>query len=166
MTTIDLSQAEAFFGKMDANIRKAAITRLRKAAVLTFQEITLRIIPARSPTPRNKGSFFGGWRVEELPDGAMVYNSEKHAAFIEYGVRAGNVKSGQRMIQALAEWAVQKGYVERGEALEFAWGLANRMKLRGIFGPAGFGILKEAVEKHIPRLIRLEVEREIANVTK
>ena len=165
--SIDLSMAEAHFAGLADQMRKAALRGLQSAALRTQQEIVLRIIPSRSPKPvdRAASGYLGAWRTYPIPEGAVIENPETHAAFIEYGVRAENVKIGRRMIQALMEWFIRKGYAGPAGAKEAAWGLAKAMQRRGIFNQGqGFGILKEAVEKHVPKFIQEEIAREIARL--
>src|SRR5512146_3174502 len=106
--TIDLQDAAAYFGVLKNNYRQAAIRGLRSAALRAQQEIVLRIIPSRSPKPvdRAASGYLGGWRTYPIEDGAVIENQETHAAFIEYGVKAENVKISRRMIQMLTEWFI------------------------------------------------------------
>lgn len=162
-TTIDLKDAEKHFDKLSVDMQKAALRGLLSAAQRAQQEIMLRIIPSRSPKPvdRAASGYLGGWRVRPAPDGAWLENLETHAAFIEYGVRA--IKPGQMMIRMLAAWVVRKGLASVEESTSVAWAIVTIMKSRGgIFNRGkGFGILKEAREKHIPRFIKEEVAREV-----
>ena len=165
--TIDIAMAEGYYGQLAENFRKAALRGLRSAALRTQQEIVLRIIPSRSPKPvdRAASGYLGGWRTYPIENGAVVENKETHAAFIEYGVAASNVRITRRMIQMLSEWFVRKGYASAADAKDSVWGLAKKMQQRGIFNNGqGFGILKEAVEKHIPGFIKAEIAREIARL--
>ena len=164
---ITLANAEVYIDTLQTNIRKAAIRGLQSAALRAQQEITLRIIPSRSPKPVDRGAagYLGGWHTYPLPDGAIIENNEPHAPFIEYGVAAANVKLGRRMILMLTEWFIRKGYATAADAKDAAWGLAKTMMKRGIFNNGkGFGILKEAVENRIPQFIREEIARELARL--
>ncbi|HOA00798.1 MAG TPA: hypothetical protein PKI27_00670 [Dermatophilaceae bacterium] len=160
--TLRLDQVAGHFEKVQGDMRKAAMRGLLSAAQRTQQEIVLRIIPTRSPKPvdRAASGYLGGWRARPTEDGAVIENLETHAAFIEYGVK--NVKVGARMIRMLSEWAVRKGLATAEDAVAHAWAIARLMRNRGIFnGGQGFGILKEATEKHVPRFVREEVAREL-----
>jgi hypothetical protein len=165
--TLDLVDAAPYFANLQqSKFREAALRGLLSAAERTQQEIVLRIIPSKSPSPvdRAASGYLGGWRSYAVSDGAVVENLETHAAFIEYGVK--NVRIGGQMIRALAAWAVRKGVASQADALQAAWGIAKRMQARGgIFNSGqGFGILKEATEQHVPRFLREEVARELGRL--
>ena len=166
---IDLAEAGAYFGQaMPAAIRKAALRGLLSAATRLHQIIITQIIPARSPQPVDRGVFLAGWRAYLSTEGgqecAIIENRELHAAVIENGVRAANVKGGRRVRAILAEWALRKQYVgNAAEANAFAFNLIRKMKRRGIFnGGQGFGILREATDSYAPRVLAEEVARELA----
>ena len=166
---LKLEDAAAYFGgTMPAKMRKAALRGLLSAAMRLHQTIVTQIIPARSPQPVDRGVFRAGWRAYLTTEGgqecAIIENRELHAAVIEHGVRASNVKGGRRVRAILAEWALRKQFVgSRAEANAFAFNLLRKMKRRGIFnGGQGFGILKEATEVYAPRFLPEEVARELA----
>lgn len=162
MSVVDLSDVDDYFADLAPKIRAAGKRGLVSAAERLKQIIVSQIIPARSPQPVDRGIYKAGWQTEATSEGADIYNAEPHSAFIEHGVRAESVKIGGAMIAALAEWAERKGIAEKGQGVSAAWGIAKAMKRRGIFnGGQGMGILKEAIEKHAPRIIEAEVAREI-----
>ena len=98
-------------------------------------------------------------------DGAVVENLEPHAVFIEYGVKAGSVKPGKQMIEALTGWVLRKGLAGAAEAPRIAWAIAKAQQKRGIFDRgAGLGIVKELVDVWVERVTREEVLREIEQV--
>lgn len=162
--TIDLENAEAWVRGVDKQTRSAVILGLQSAALRGVQTIVAEIIPSRSPRPFDRGIYQMGWRAKSRDDGADIENLEPHAVFIEYGVRAGNVKIGKRMIDALTEWVNRKGIGEKGKGASVAWAIAKSMQKRGIFGPKGMGILKEYVDKHLKRQVDEEIARELAKV--
>jgi len=92
-----------------------------------------------------------------------IYNTAPHAPFIEYGVRAANVKPGTAMITALVKWVKRHGMAsDDQEATVIAWKIVKSMQKRGIFnrgGTSGLGILKKALLKL--DWIQEEVDREI-----
>lgn len=163
MSLIQLAQAAAHFEGMKRKFRKAGLCGLEAAAQRGKMVIITQIIPSKTPQPVDRGIFRGGWQVQPTKDGADLYNTETHAAFIEHGVRAENVKIGAQMIVALAEWALRKGLAEdQKEAISIAWGIAKTAQRRGIFnGGKGFKILEECRKSYLPRFIREEVKREI-----
>ena len=165
MSSVDLKNAGGLIDEYEKRIMTAANRGLYSAALLGVQRILTRIIPSRSPQPVDRGVYRSGWRANPEMDGATIENLEPTAILIEEGVRAGNVKIGRLMIDALASWVVRKGIASAPEARGVAFAIANRMKQRGIFGGAyggqGLGILRELVEKDIPGLMAAEVAREI-----
>ena len=167
-TRITLGEAGEFFESMGDKWAVAARRGLLSAAMRGVQIIKTQIIPARSPQPVDRGVYRSGWDARVTPDGADIFNPELHAAFIEHGVRAENVKAGKRMIAALAEWTVRKGIAHSyEEGTQIAYAIAGAMKKRGIFnrfGRGGLGILRELVEQHMPKIVREEVSRELRKV--
>jgi site-specific recombinase XerC len=158
---VDLRKADAWIVEVGAAYRKAAILGLYSAALRGVQVIVTQIIPARTPQPVDRAVYRSGWRVSPAQGGADIENLEPHAAFIEDGVRAANVKIGRAMIEALSEWVVRKRIASRDEALSVAWAIAKAMQRRGIFGRRGLGILRELVEQHLDGIVREEVSREV-----
>lgn len=167
-SSIRLDQASDYFkSTLTKEIRRAAIRGLQTAAMRGVQIIQTQIVPSRSPQPVDRGVYRAGWKWEPTSDGALIFNDETHAAFIEHGVRAENIKIGFAMIEALAEWAVRKGIVEDVvEGARVAWAIALTMRDRGIFNRngSGMGILNELVEQHLPKIIGQEVAREIDRI--
>jgi hypothetical protein len=168
---LQLEDAKEFFGKkLTKKMEKAALRGLLSTAMRLHQTIITQIIPARSPQPVDRGVFRAGWRAylttEMGKECAVIENRELHAAFIEHGVRASNVKGGRRVREILAEWALRKHYVSNEiEAHSFAFNLLRKMKQRGVFnGGQGFGILKEATEYYAPQFLPEEVAREMASM--
>jgi hypothetical protein len=161
MPVINLSDADEHFRRFGDELQAAGRRGLVSAAARGVQEIITRIIPSRSPEPVDRGVYKAGWRFYPDREGAVIENLESVAALIEDGVRAENVKIGRAMILALAEWAVRKGLAEKDEAESVAWAIAKKMKMRGIFGREGMGILRELVDTRLDKLIQEEVVREI-----
>jgi hypothetical protein len=165
-TSVEISAASQWLDRLGGSLRGAAERGLLAAAQRGVSEIVGRIIPSRSPKPFDRGVFQAGWRAMQVEGGADIFNNEPHAAFIEDGVRAANVKPGMAMLRALASWAERKGLAKKGNGMSMAWAIATKMKRRGIFnGGQGFGILKELIEDRIDDLIAEEVTREIERET-
>lgn len=167
MTTIDLDEADRHFAELDDRLRAAAVRGLQSAAFKGMQEILTRIIPSRTPQPVDRGVYRAGWRVILESLGATLENAEPVAVFVEYGVRAANVKPGRAMISALAEWVVRKGITTSGQAVSTAWAIAKNMQRRGIFSYyagssqlGGMRILTELLVS-LPAIIEEEIRREI-----
>jgi len=157
---ITLKEAGVEFEDMGKRMRSAAIKGLRSAALRGVQIIITEIIPSRVPQPVDRGLYRAGWKQMPIggkSPGDVIYNHEPHAMLVDRGVRASNVKIGRAMIAALAEWAKRKGFEHPESA---AWGIAKKMKERGIFGQTGLGILA-LLNARLPEVVREEVTREI-----
>ncbi len=166
MATIDISIADEWIESLGPQWVEAAKRGVYSAALRGVQLIVGKIIPSRVPEPSDRGLFKSGWRAEPMPDGALLFNIEAHADFIEHGVRAANVKVGTAMLRAIAAWAERKGFAAEGGGMKAAWAIVGAMKKRGIFnraGVPGLGILRECIEvaENLPAFIREEVGREI-----
>jgi hypothetical protein len=158
---VELNRADAWVVKVARQHREAAVKGLHSAALRAVQVVVTQIIPSRTPQPVDRAVYRAGWRPVMRPDGADVENLEPHAVFIEEGVRGPNVKVGKAMIDALTEWVVRKRIAARADARGVAWAIAKAMQKRGIFGERGLGILRELVDKHLERIVREEVQREV-----
>ena len=115
---MDLRFAAKAIDKTGKDIRKAVGLGLFAAAVRGVSVIQNQIIPSRNPQPVDRGIYRAGWRARPLKRGGQVvggeiYNTDPNAGNIELGVRAGNVKIGRAMIDALTEWAMRKGMANR-----------------------------------------------------
>ena len=160
--SVDLAQAGAMMKNLGDSLRSGAILGLHSAAYHGLNEILTRIIPSRSPQPVDRGLYRAGWRVVTYSDGADIENNEPHAAFIEFGVRAQNVRIGRKMIEALTEWVVRKGLATPADAVQRAWAIARSMQKRGIFYQGtGMNILGELLEWRMERFVEEEVIREV-----
>jgi hypothetical protein len=162
---VDLKDAGTWAEGLQPRLRAAAVRGLWSAAARGVQTIVGEIIPARVPEPFDRGTYKAGWRAVNEPDGALIQNLEPHAAHIELGVRAANVKIGAKLIQALASWAERKGLVKKGGGVRIAWAIAKTMRKRGIFnrdGKQGLGILKQLVERDLDKIVAEEIDREVA----
>lgn len=169
---IDLAAVGAELGPIWDRMAEAAVVGLRVAAERTRSTIVAKIVPQVAPrAPIDRGVYRAGWKTAPLPTGAEIYNDERHAAFIEYGVRSSNVKIGKRMIDALAEWAMRKRLAKNPrEARRIAWAIARRAASRGglafFAGPQGRGarVLETAVRDYVPQFIREEITRAMRGV--
>jgi len=161
---VDLRDAGRALAQLGIGMNRAAERGLLSAAIRGVQIIQSQIIPSKVPQPVDRGLYRAGWKWGPVPGGGELWNSEPHAPLIEFGVRAGNIKVGRKMIDALTEWAMRKGIAsDRKEARRVAWAIARRMKKRGIFNRGrGLGILKELMTKRMPAIIREEIKLEVA----
>lgn len=167
--TIDLKLSGKEIERLGPKLRATVGRALFSAAIRGVQVIQTQIIPRRVPQPVDRGMYRAGWRSAPIADGESViggelWNGEPHAAFVEAGVRAQNVKPGHAMITALAEWARRKGLdgTDTPEgARQVAWAIARAMMRRGIFNKGrGMGILRELMTRRMPAIIREEIRRE------
>lgn len=179
VTTIDLDDAADYFGTtLERAIRKGAIKGLYSAALRMVNKIQTETIPQTIPEPSARGHYKAGWRADHDSDSAWYENVLPHAAFIEHGVRGGNVKVGTALINGLTEWVNMKGIASGPAAVRVAWAIAHRMassvtitrggsqQIRsggssGIFaGGAGLKIMEKA-NKDLPKILEEEIEREV-----
>lgn len=172
VTTINIKDAPGYFDKLADTMVKAARKGLLLAAERGVQKIVTEIIPSRSPTPVDRGVYRAGWKSEVIDSNTVaILNPEPHAAFIELGVRAENVKIGAAMIQALAEWATRKGIAaDDDEAVGVAWAIAKSMQKKGVFNHYkegnGLRVLQELEDMHLEDILRAEVSREMKKAVK
>jgi hypothetical protein len=162
--TISLHMAPTFFQGVAKDLRKIARDCALTACARGAEELQVKIIPSLKPHPPiNRRLYLNSWRYEFTKNGARLFNREKVAPLIEFGVRAENVKIGRAMIAALSEWVAMKNLlkdnsnasVEDRQATKsvqsVAWAIAKKMKRRGIFNNGqGFHVL-DAV---MPTLIK------------
>lgn len=160
LTQITLKEAGAFFGKLSDKRREAAMRGLKSAALRAIQIVKAELIPAAVPQPVDRGHYRAGWAMAEVPNhGVLIINAEPHAALVEHGVRAANVKPGRAMIAALAEWARRHSFED---PLGAAWAIARAMQRRGIWGGRGLGIKTQMDDRLRNGIVEEEVKRELA----
>ena len=160
---IDLKDYNVFIGGIQNNLKTSAVRGVRSAAIRLMNEITLRIVPNIVPEPIDRGLYRSGWKTQSIPNGAIIYNTEEHSAFIEHGVEANNVKISRLMIEALQGWLIRKGFSSKKDSLNNAFGLAVNLKKSGIFNRGkGFHPLQLALDKYAQEFIGEEITNEIA----
>lgn len=158
---MDLREYKTFITRYRGKNREAALKGLHSAAMRAVQVIQTEIIPSLVPQPVDRGLYRAGWRWTPESTGALIFNVEPHASFIEHGVRAANVKIGKAMIQALTEWVVRKKLEPQGKkAVRAAWAIAKVMQRRGVFGQ-GLHVLEQLVRDKLPRIVAEEIAAEI-----
>jgi hypothetical protein len=173
--TYALKDAGVMLEDVGKEVRAAASRGLLAAAHRTVAHIVGSIIPSLPHPPVDRGIYRAAWRAKKDGDGAVVENLAPHAGFIEYGVRAGSVKPGRAMIDALTKWVKRRGLGGRvvtssggtrhvrasdAEARSIAFAIARSMQKRGIFAPRGLRVLERA-GKMIPHFISAEVAAEM-----
>lgn len=164
----DISEAEEVARYLGFSIDKAAKRAILSLALRMVQHITTWLIPRENPQPVDRGAYRAGWRAKKTPEGAEVRNTLPHAAIIEFGARAENIKPGKKMIDALEAWVLRKGVgmsrtpartkmtrkemkaARQSEARKVAWAIAMGMLKRGIFNRederGGLRILEKALK--------------------
>jgi hypothetical protein len=168
VTSSELKQRlDKAFDQVAARATMATVMRA-KAHILN------ELIPSDDPQPVDRGIYRAGFQTAKIAGGAALYNVAPHAAFIEHGVKAGNVKIGKALIDALAAWATRKGLVKRSgrgvaakaaqaqAARAAAWAIATALK-RGIFNQ-GRGLrhierVKPLLSKWLAHDLKKEIER-------
>lgn len=180
MPTYSLEDADKWLNVVAASSRDATLRGLLSAAHRTVAYIQTSIIPNLPQPPVGRGAYRAAWRAVRLDNGAEVVNSTVQAIFIEYGVRAENVKPGRAMIAALTEWVRMKGIggtvvtnktgqqrlkrVSVDEAESIAWAIARSMQKRGIFNRGNGLRVMERAGRMVPGFIKEEVMRELRKV--
>jgi len=151
---------------LDQGFEKAAERALLATGNRLVATIQNEIIPKEEPKPVDRGIYRAAWRAKKIKGGAEVYNTAPHAVFIEYGVRAQNVKIGPAMINALEQWVMRKGIASKKEARSVAYAIAMSMKKKGIFnrgGRGGLRILDKALDRlgdFLNKEFQVEIRRE------
>ena len=175
--TWNLKDAGVMVDTMKKEIAGAVDRALLAAAHRTVEHIVTSVMPAEPRVPVDRGLYRSGWRAFRFEHGAIVENKTPPAPYIEFGVRAENVKISRAMIEELAKWVKRKGLggqtvisksgksravkATDTEATSIAWAIAKSMQKNGIFNRGkGLRILEKA-EKKIPDFIREEVGREL-----
>jgi hypothetical protein len=174
-----LADAGLMIDAIKKDVHKAAMEGLLAAAYRVVAHIVSTVIPSRPHPPVDRGAYRAGWRARKDREGAIVENVAPHAAVVEYGARAANIKIGRAMITALAAWVKRKGIGGRivtskdgstrhikatnTEATSIAWAIAMSMKKKGIFPPKGLRVLEEA-SKEIPKYMREEIGRRLEKI--
>lgn len=168
----DISEHEEVGKYLGVSIEKVAGRALQSTGLRIVQKITAVVIPGEPRPPIDRRVYAAGWRARKLPDGTMVENTVPYAGIVEDGARAGHVKIGRRMIDALAEWVLRKGMAGKAgrgeqakaerlaEARRIAWAVAMAMKKNGIFGGKGLKILNKGL-KDLGSTFKDELRREI-----
>jgi hypothetical protein len=112
MPTFLSSDLDKFEQWLNTELMRATRRGMHSGALRTVQIITTKLIPRALPHPPvDRGIYRAAWRVEASGESGPIeiVNNAPHAVFIEYGVRAANVKIGRKMIAALTEWAKRHG---------------------------------------------------------
>ncbi len=165
---VPLSKAAAQFDGLKAELLGAAYQGLVAAGAYGLRVLVVEIIPKRAPQPVDRGVYRAGWKLRIGPDYVEIYNDEPIASLIEEGVRASNIKPGRAMLEALAKWAMRKGFAHDAKSAQsMAWGILRTMQKRGIFnrnGQQGLGVLRELVTWRLDNIIETEVLRAIGKI--
>jgi hypothetical protein len=94
--------------------RGRILSGLHKAAGRSHGYVIQRITRTQPYPPVNTGQYRRAWRVEQLPNGARLWNGTRYAPILELGARPGRIpapkkgKHGLVPMMALLLWADQK----------------------------------------------------------
>jgi hypothetical protein len=179
-TVISLKQGAGWVRNIGNQFPSATRRGLYSAGLRIMQDLQ-----NDNSLPRDRGTYRAGWRCEQTPDGAEVFNIATHGPFIEHSVRGTNVKIGRAMINALTEWIKRKGIgvtykpSAKGQwvsgegrvrkvkpSLEamrnMAWAIAKSMQKKGIFNsPYGLKPLATAFARNARRYAETEIKHEL-----
>lgn len=122
-------QELAAFLKKDVAARSAkALRAVQLTVALQGPRIAQRLVSNTKPMPVDRGTYRRSFHAEDLPNGAVFYNSAPHAGVMEYGRRPGTFPP----VKALTEW-VRRKRIERDpkKAAGIAFAIALKMKREG-----------------------------------
>lgn len=183
MKTIPIKNVNPELDRILLQHKQATINGIQAAVIRLHQIILTVYIPMTNPNPVDRGLYRAGWTVDLLPNGAKLRNYVPWALFIEYGVLPKNVKASKKMIQALAEWILRKGFARKmvmdkksgkptmikdkdAQALAMAYAISTIMKKKtGIHGKTGRKILEKCIGSFWYSMLEAEVQRELNKVT-
>ncbi len=170
---VDIAQHPDLMKYIQLGLKKTIGIALVSSAQRIVQLINVEIIPSFDHPPVDRGTYRAGWRVEAKPNVVHIVNTVKHSPFIEFGVRASNVKPGRAMVGALTQWVRRKGIgggvsktgkptkPSLDQAASTAWAIAKSMAgyqakigwvpgtgiFKGNTAPGGFRVLERAMTK-------------------
>lgn len=143
MKTINLSSFGDMLVLYHEQAFKTVVSTLQLNALMGAGWIKSTLIPGIRPYPPvNLGVFRAGWLTQNFNDGALLYNAVPYAHKIVFGVKPSQVETGQVVIDALAEWAVQKGLAQKEDASWLAQKILQKHLRTGVFFDPQFRILK------------------------
>lgn len=116
------------------------------------------VATAQPRPPVDRGTYRRNTHIEDLPDGAVMYNRTPYAGVIEEGRRP-----GRRMppVRLLAEWVRRKGISkDPAEAKQIAFAIARKMKAQGWpFAPNQPMRIMGKVAERLDPLIQEEIDK-------
>ena len=130
MTPAQLAQK---LRQLEQLVPEAVEGAMVEGALMLQGRLVQREIAAADPQPVDQGQYKGAWQMTQVPGGAVVGNSAKHAVFIERGRGPGPVPFGP-----ILEWVKRKGIVRgRGrradaEATRAALAIQRKIEQQGI----------------------------------
>lgn len=110
VSVMDLSDYVRHLDKAGDRVRQAALTGVRSAAARAVPELVRRTREAPPANPAgighggavNTGALVRGWRKQDTPNGADVFNPVAHAPIAERGRRPG---AKAPPLEVIVEWA-------------------------------------------------------------
>jgi hypothetical protein len=158
MSTISLDGLPSFIGGLFKEYRERQKKGLLEAALKGTSWIKSELIPGIKPfQPSDRGSFKAGWNFKPTDNGAEIFNPVPHAPFINFGVRASNVKV---IGPHLEEWVRRKGIADGNDIPRVAWAIAMVLRRKGIFQNEQFRITERA-SKYLVDVVSSEVAKAI-----
>lgn len=93
--------------RLGPQIQRAMLAGARDLALKLMAGVKLEIGQTTPHAPVNSGAYRAGWKFKRTPGGAVVFNNEPQAVWIERGRRAGPIS--QAGFEALKLWVKRKG---------------------------------------------------------
>lgn len=95
--------------EQDGKAVERAVATIRRTVRLHGPRLFQAQVDSARPLPVDRGTYRRSLHVEDIPNGATMYNSAPHAGVIELGRRP-----GQRPppLQAIIAWVFRKGLVK------------------------------------------------------
>lgn len=146
---------------VQAVIKRALLSAARRGVTdIVSNIIPSTVIEGRSAPPVDRGPYKAGFRASPTMNGARIHHIiPTLAAIMEFGVRAGNVKIGRKMIKELSAWVHRHSLENEKESSEqIAWAIAKTMQRKGM-AP------RRVMEREKPRVAQFakeEIERMLA----
>ena len=162
IVNITLEQFAKYTDDLAKNFMPTALRGIRAGALRAIPIVVRRTKQAPPASPHgttgafNTGLMAAGWRVENLPNGARLYNIRPYSGVVEAGRRAGKGidKEGMRNLKM---WTQRKLGLSGAEAESAAFAIMRTMKKRPLWAR---NIVKDGLEE-ISIAMLDEIEHEL-----
>lgn len=108
----------------------------------------------------NTGRYVGGWQVDRMSWGSVVYNRMPYSSVIEEGRRAGSSAPPK---EAIEKWALRRLGLSKDAAKQAAWPIARAIGRRGLRPRKVMS--DPATKQRIYSVVKDEIRREISRAT-